>query len=395
MQACDLAALDLDEAIIREPIIIEPGLLVSQAIVLMSAVHDRCSRAQPEGDQVEIERLQQDARSSCLLVVEAGELIGIFTERDVVRLSALGTLRLEVCVREVMTSPVITLQKSELCDPFAVLNRFWHRRIRHLPVVDEQNNILGMVTHESLRHLLRPGHLLRSQSVFEVMSADVVSASPGISVMEAAQLLSNHRVSCLILTEEKTSEVGDLIEVATGIITERDIVQFQALELDFEALDAAVVMSSPVFSVLLNTSLWDVQQLMQRQGIRRIIVNGKDGSLQGIVTQSSLLKALSPVDLCRLVEKLKQRVAKLENDKLVILEQRALELEQEVQSRTQDLRLKVERGSNCWQRSDQRCASFVWYWTMSCRRLWSGFRHCLSVIGSPCGKCGQITVLRS
>ncbi len=343
MQPSNLSDVDLMEAIIRDPMTVHPEMLVSVAVVQMSALRDCCAIKQ--GSNNELEKLYQDARSSCLFVVEDGLFVGILTERDIVRLSSQshGVAQDELTVGEVMTSEVITLKQSEFCDPFVVLNLFWQHHIRHLPVVDNQGNIQGLVTHESLRQLLRPVDMLRSQTVFEVMSAEVVAASPQISVRDVAQMLATHRVSTLILVEERTSSAGELHQFATGIITERDIVQFNALELDFDNLKAVMVMSSPLFSVSPESSLWEVQQLMQRHAVRRIVVEGKAGELLGIVTQSTILKALSPVELSHLVEKLKQRVSGLEVERFQFLEDKTRELELEVQARTQALSLKVER----------------------------------------------------
>lgn len=343
MLTSDLTKLKLGDAIVQNPITVSPDLPVSQAVILMSAICDRCTLTQQHDDPLGLERLRQDVRSSCLLVVEAGQLLGIFTERDVVRFSSRGTVPLGTTIREVMTSPVVTLDLSKLHDPFVALNLLWKHHIRHLPMVDKQGGIVGIVTHESLRHLLRSEDMLRYQTVFEVMSSEVVTSDASISVLEVSQILADRQVSCVVLVDEHRSEHNGLIKLAVGIITERDIVRFQALEFDFIRLKAADVMSSPLFSVLPEQSLWDVQQIMQRQAVRRILVQGQDGSLQGIITQSSLLNAFSPVDLSRLIERLKQRIVSLENEKIEILERRTFELEQEVTARTHDLRLKVER----------------------------------------------------
>lgn len=341
MYASQLEELDLSAAIIRDTLVIHPDLAVTSAVAQMSAVRDRCEVKHKEDE--ELEQLRQDARSSCLLVVEADTLVGIFTERDVVRLSAnQGKIPADMVIRDAMTSPVIQLKQSEIRDPFTVLNLFWHHKIRHLPIVDDNNKILGIITHESLQYLVRPADMLRAQSVFAVMSSDVISASPNLSILEIAQLMAQNRVSSVVLTEKKHSDTEETVNIALGIITERDIVQFHALALDFEAFQASTVMSTPLFSVSTEASLWNVQQLMQKHNIRRIIVTGPTGELLGIVTQSSLLQSLNPLELARLIETLKHRVSGLEAEKIQILEQRTVELEAEVKARTKDLILKVE-----------------------------------------------------
>ncbi len=79
-----------------------------------------------------------------LVVKEGGELAGIFTERDILRRIVGGqrdpaTTR----VREVMTSPVLTVRPETLVTQCRAL--FTERRIRHLPVVGS-DGVCGLVT---------------------------------------------------------------------------------------------------------------------------------------------------------------------------------------------------------------------------------------------------------
>lgn len=74
-------------------------------------------------------------RIGALPVLEGGEVVGIFSERDVIyRLAEFGADCLDKQVGEVMTSPAITVEPSTKVDEaMALMTR---RRIRHLPVVD-------------------------------------------------------------------------------------------------------------------------------------------------------------------------------------------------------------------------------------------------------------------
>ena len=90
-----------------------------------------------------------ELRAGCVLVVEDGKVVGIFTEADVVRLSA-QMLPLDcLIIRDVMTS-AITLRESDCTDLWSAINFLRQHHLRHLPIVDEQDRIVGMLTHESL-----------------------------------------------------------------------------------------------------------------------------------------------------------------------------------------------------------------------------------------------------
>lgn len=337
-----LTVADLESAIVRNPLIVSPDTSVIAAIAQMSGIRAVCSSSR-EVDS-ELVALHLEARSSCVLIVEGNELLGIFTERDVVRLSCQKRSLENLTISEVMAYPVITLQQSAFTDLFLAVNLLQQHHIRHLPLLDEQNQIVGILTHESLRHLSRPIDLLHLRIVADVMTSQVICAAPSVSMLTITRLMAEHQVSSVVLVEERFQQIqGELIQLPVGIVTERDIVQFHALKLDFEELQAQIVMSTPVFSVTPQDSLWMVQQIMQQYLVKRLVVIGQQGELLGIVTQTSILKVLNPLELNQLVAVLEHRVSCLETEKLELLQNRNAELEQQVQERTATLKAKAER----------------------------------------------------
>ena len=88
--------------------------------------------------------LMADKRIGALLVMEAGRLVGIVSERDYARKVVLqGRSSKDTPVRDIMTSHVITVGLSDSSDHCMQL--VTERRIRHLPVV-EGDAVLGVVS---------------------------------------------------------------------------------------------------------------------------------------------------------------------------------------------------------------------------------------------------------
>lgn len=84
--------------------------------------------------------LEEDVGS--VAVCEGGTLVGIFTERDVLRLAGEGTPLDDVRVADVMTTEVTTVTADvSVTDAAALMGE---RKIRHLPVV-EDGRLLGMI----------------------------------------------------------------------------------------------------------------------------------------------------------------------------------------------------------------------------------------------------------
>jgi CBS domain-containing protein len=75
-------------------------------------------------------------------VCEGERLVGIFTERDVLRLTAEGPRFDEVRVGDVMTRQLVTLSPHD--DILDAARLMGERKIRHRPVL-EGENLLGMV----------------------------------------------------------------------------------------------------------------------------------------------------------------------------------------------------------------------------------------------------------
>lgn len=335
--------INIERAIISQPLAVAPMTRVVDVLVLMS--QSRASCAITEGDET-LEILLNEARSSCVLILEGDRLLGIFTERDALRLGAAGTPLVGMTISQVMTSSVVTLRHSECNDLFTTLNLLHHYNIRHLPIVDEYQQVIGLLTQEILQQLLYPIDLFRVRPASEVMISQVVSAAPTSSVLTLAQLMAQYQLGSVVIVEEKAIQRDNRTEhlaIPVGMVTERDIVQFQALELNFEQIQAHSVMSTPVFSIHPEASLWSVQLLMQTHRVGRVVVTGNRGELSGIITQRTLLQALNPAEIYKQLVGVEQKVSQLESEKLELLQKRTAELEAEVQERTSALQAQAER----------------------------------------------------
>ncbi len=339
--ATALTPAELTSAIIRNPLMVAPDTTVMEAIAQMSGVRTICSTSKTADRQ--LDELHVEARSSCVLIVQDHQLLGILTERDIVRLSTQKRSLDSVPIREAMTSGVVTIGASAFTDLFLALNLLQQYQIRHLPVIDDQNRLVGILTHESLRQTSRPVDLLRLRLAVEVMTSDVICANPDVSMMNIVELMAQNRVSSVMIIEEKVGGDRQKQQIPIGIVTERDIVQFQALNLNLETCLAKSVMSTPIFAVSSEDSLWTVQQIMEQRLVRRLAVTGKEGELLGIVTQTSILQALNPIEVYKLAEFLEKKVLRLEAEKVALLENRNIELEQQVSERTAAMKAESEQ----------------------------------------------------
>ena len=310
----------LDHVIDRQPLTVTPDTPLLEAIAAM----------QQRGNSCRIDSSDLANNSSCVLVVENNRLIGVFTERDLVRLIAANTELAELTLADVMSRDVVKLTHTGAEDIFTALNLLRSHRIRHLPIVDADNNLLGLTTVKNLRQKLQPMNMMRWRKVSEVMKAEVFCASPDDSIRHVAKLMAANSISCVAIVE---AEAGTSIARPIGIITERDIVQFQTLNLDLEQ-PARQLMSAPLFLVSPDDTLWSVHQRMQQHRVRRLLVGGRNGELAGIITQTSLLQVFDPSEMYGVIESFQRQICELELERTRLLENRQSELEAEVKHRT-------------------------------------------------------------
>ena len=121
----------------------------------MPAVRDILARkgasviSVPPGALVlEAARLMNERGTGSVLVMEGPRLVGIFTERDVLRrVVASGRDPLTTAVREVMTTDLLTCDSDTPLEQCAATMS--GRRIRHLPVVDH-DQVAGVMTSGDL-----------------------------------------------------------------------------------------------------------------------------------------------------------------------------------------------------------------------------------------------------
>lgn len=94
----------------------------------------------------------QAAKQGCLLVCEGNRLVGIFTERDLVRRVLNEQRGLETPLRSCMTPSPVTVQAKESVG--AALRRMQEGGYRHLPVVDAHDQPVGILSVKKIIRFL-------------------------------------------------------------------------------------------------------------------------------------------------------------------------------------------------------------------------------------------------
>jgi PAS domain S-box-containing protein len=191
---------ELESAIVRYPLVVNPHTNVIDAIAQMAI-----GRSQLDTDHNSDNRqvFQQEVRSSCVLVVEDGQVIGILTERDVVCLSAQQQDLDLLVMQEVMNPEIVEINLETLISNVQeILNQ---RSIHELVVLGDQGELLGIVTQTSFFKALS---LLEMFNLAEIEEAKALISSQQIKLKKRNSLLeaTNEELLCTVEDLSGTSE---------------------------------------------------------------------------------------------------------------------------------------------------------------------------------------------
>jgi acetoin utilization protein AcuB len=126
-------------------------------------------------------------------------------------------------ISKVMTKNVVTIDKD--ADISTAQEKLSKHRIRHLPVVNENNLLIGIVTDRDIRSALPSSQSadrdstakIASSKVEEIMTKSPISISPLDTIQDALLLLQKKRFGALPVVDDQ----GKLI----GIISTRDLLR--------------------------------------------------------------------------------------------------------------------------------------------------------------------------
>ena len=115
------------------------------ALDVLSTKGSTIHSIEPEATVLTAIRKMNQHKLGALVVMHEGRIAGMFTERDVLR-RVVGEERepSNVTVAEVMTSDVICVGPTTDIDEISAIMQ--QRRIRHVPVCDQDHELLGMIS---------------------------------------------------------------------------------------------------------------------------------------------------------------------------------------------------------------------------------------------------------
>ena len=124
----------------------------------------------------------------------------------------------------------------------------------------------------------------------DICSRLVTIAYPSLALDEAARLMRQRHVGCLVVVEELSATES----LVVGVLTDRDIAMgVVAADRDPHGMRVGDLMSKDVVTAREQDSLLDLVAAMQRRKVRRIPVTGARDVLVGLVSLDDVLAAMA------------------------------------------------------------------------------------------------------
>lgn len=238
---------------------------------------------------VSIEQTARDALAlmqrhtvSSVLVVEHEMILGIITERDIVRaLHCNGKLKALSCV-DLMQSPVVTTPATTSClDAYHLMAG---RAIRHLAVTDKAGHVLGVASEGDVMRNFGIEYYMNFKDVASVMSTEFCKVPLSATLADALDLVVEKHQSCVVVVDGQGRPAG--------VLTERDAVRLWNEEAQPKQVAVRDAMHAPVMTVKPRKRLHAAVKSMEEAHIRRLVVVDNDGVACGLLTHHEIARGL-------------------------------------------------------------------------------------------------------
>ncbi len=236
----------------------------------------------PESSLLEAVRLLARLRISSLLVLdEERRPLGILSEQ--VLLAALhNATPPQTLLTEVMVPPVTVPATIGCAEAY---QRCLREGVHHLVLVDEQQRAVAVVSDSDYRRHLDLQAPAGQTRIASIMSRAVAILAPDTSLRSALAQMHTRMCGVVILVDGQQQPVG--------ILSERDLARLYLQDLYAGDPSLAEVMTKPVRTLPMNTTLTQAAEAMLTYRVRQYPVVDEVGRLVGVIAARDLTQAMA------------------------------------------------------------------------------------------------------
>ncbi len=184
-----------------------------------------------------------------------------------------------VNVMDYATKRVIGISPED--DLLSAANLMIELKIRHLPVKDSSDRLLGMIGMREIVNVLLAGgkEALEREKVADHVNVQPVKVTPDVPLLRTVELMLEAAVGSVVIVDD--------MDRIKGIVTEKDLVKFLAVVPSIERIEN--VTSNISTYVLAGSSVREVLELMMELWTRHLVMS-REGKVIGVVNMRELLR---------------------------------------------------------------------------------------------------------
>ncbi|WP_165602591.1 EAL domain-containing protein [Candidatus Terasakiella magnetica] len=246
---------------------------------IKTIVNHNLLTCKPQDTVAKCANLMQANGCSSILVEENGLPIGIWTEKDSLRMDVSSLAVFDKPVRDFMNFPVKSIRDDVTIGAAAV--RFKEEKVRHLLVVDDENHPSGIITQTDV--ILKHGeeYYLTVKSVEQTLTQAAPMAHEELSLHDTLRIISNSPQAAVCV---------QFSDGTYGIITEKDVTRFLS-QRKFPST-AGEAASRPLKTISKDSNLLETRNQLVKTGFRHLGVHDDNGNIIGLISFSGILSSL-------------------------------------------------------------------------------------------------------
>lgn len=274
--------------------IAEQRILESQNLTVGEVIRARILQCDHAESVADVAHRMHQAGCSSIIVMDGGDPVGIWTERDALAIDFSNPASIGQCIRDVMSSPIKTVDSNTPLHEVSV--RFRNDRVRHYLVL-ESGRPVGVVTQTDVVMNQGIEHYLHLRSVDTAIGGAPVVLDAGFTLGDAALRMRRERVDAALVS---------YADGECGIITERDLVRFIAERK--VAAPLGELASRPLITVTPEVSLYRARNTLLESRVRHIGVYSPEAEkIIGLVSFSDILSGIELIYVKELRQALEER----------------------------------------------------------------------------------------
>lgn len=121
-----------------------------------------------------------------------------------------------------------------------------------------------------------------------VCKKDVVTIKKDASLINAAGLMREYHVGSIVVVEDNDDK-----DIVVGMLTDRDIALAISSSSKVESLKVHEIMHSQPVTAQKTAGIYEAIELMKKNGIKRLPITEKNGSLFGMISADDLLDLIA------------------------------------------------------------------------------------------------------